>query len=82
MAKYTYLIFLLLILSCDRHIDVQPTDLPKGTIRDIPLVENRQLMLDVGRKYFSMDYLKIIIRNMAWYKLNTLHLHFTEWSGF
>ncbi|NQY51029.1 MAG: family 20 glycosylhydrolase [Colwellia sp.] len=29
-----------------------------------------------------MYYLKRIIRNMAWYKLNTLHLHFTEWLGF
>jgi len=62
--------------------DVSNHGLPKGTIRDIPLVENRQFMLDVGRKFFSMDYLKRTIRNMAWYKLNTFHLHFTEWSGF
>ena len=26
IAKYSYLISLLLILGCDRHIDVQPTD--------------------------------------------------------
>ena len=40
------------------------------------------LMQNVVWKDFSMYYLKIIIRKMAWYKLNTLHLHFTEWSGF
>ena len=40
------------------------------------------LMKNVVWKDFSMYYLKRIIRNMAWYKLNTLHLHFTEWLGF
>ncbi len=62
--------------------DGDKNKLPKGSIRDFPKVENRQFMIDLGRKYFSMDYLKKSIRNMAWYKLNAFHLHFTDWSGF
>jgi hexosaminidase len=54
----------------------------KGEIKDAPLVQTRTVMLDVGRKYFSMDYLKKTIRNLAWYKYNSIHLHFTDWNGF
>lgn len=56
--------------------------LPKGVIHDHALLADRGFMIDVGRKYFEMDYIKRTLRTMAWYKLNTLHLHFTEWSGF
>lgn len=56
--------------------------IPKGKIRDYPLVKERAFMIDIGRKYFSMDYIKKTIRNMAWYKLNVFHIHFTDWSGF
>ena len=62
--------------------DENKSKLPKGNIRDFPKIQNRQFMIDLGRKYFSMDYLKTSIRNMAWYKLNAFHLHFTDWSGF
>ncbi|NQY36371.1 MAG: beta-N-acetylhexosaminidase [Alteromonadaceae bacterium] len=62
--------------------DANRHKLPKGIIRDFPTIKNRQYMIDLGRKYFGMDYLKKTIRNMAWYKLNAFHLHFTEWSGF
>lgn len=56
--------------------------IPKGSIRDIPLIKERSFMLDIGRKYFEMDYLKKTIRNLAWYKYNRFHMHFTDWSGF
>ncbi len=57
-------------------------ELPKGEIIDYPEVATRAFMIDAGRKYFEMNYLKKTIRNMAWYKLNTLHMHFTDWNGF
>ncbi|MFJ2703610.1 family 20 glycosylhydrolase [Streptomyces sp. NPDC087428] len=60
-----------------RHVSV-----PRGTARDWPDIEQRAQMLDVGRKYFPLSYLKTQIREMAWQKLTTFHLHLTDWSGF
>lgn len=58
------------------------TNIPKGEINDFPKITERAFMLDIGRKYFSMNYIKKTIRNMAWYKLNVFHIHFSDWSGF
>ncbi len=56
--------------------------LAKGKIEDQPTINERAFMLDIGRKYFEMDYLKKTIRQLAWQKMNTFHMHFTDWSGF
>ena len=56
--------------------------LPKGTATDHPQKGHRSVMLDLGRKYWSMEFLQDTIRRMSWHKLNILHLHFTEWSAF
>ncbi|MCW8863489.1 MAG: beta-N-acetylhexosaminidase [Colwellia sp.] len=56
--------------------------LSKGQGIDSPDFKVRGIMLDVGRRYFEMEYLESLMRNMAWFKLNTLHLHFTDWVGF
>ncbi|UOB16041.1 beta-N-acetylhexosaminidase [Abyssalbus ytuae] len=56
--------------------------IPKGKITDFPMIKERAFMLDIGRKYFSMDYIKKTIRNMAWYKQNVFHIHFSDWCGF
>jgi N-acetyl-beta-hexosaminidase len=56
--------------------------LPGGMGQDYPAFAQRGLMLDVGRKYWSVDYLKALMRTMAWLKLNVLHLHFNDWSAF
>ncbi|MER5275750.1 family 20 glycosylhydrolase [Streptomyces sp. NPDC002809] len=63
-------------------LDDHRTSIPRGTARDRPGVEQRAQMLDVGRKYFPLSYLKEQIREMAWQKLNTFHLHLSDWSGF
>lgn len=62
--------------------DPEHRKLPKGYIKDSPLVNERAFMIDVGRKFYSVPYLKKTIRDMAWYKLNVLHLHLSDWSGF
>ncbi len=54
----------------------------KGTVRDYPQYRERGFMIDVGRKYFEMDYLEKLIRKLAWQKMNFIHIHFTEWNGF
>ncbi|GIL27206.1 family 20 glycosylhydrolase [Actinocatenispora comari] len=55
---------------------------PRGTAVDSPNVGTRGEMIDVGRKYYPVDYLKQQIRQLAWYKENTLHLHLSDWRGF
>jgi hexosaminidase len=54
----------------------------RGNGYDYPAYKERGVMLDVGRKFFEVAYIKKSIRDLAWYKLNFLHLHFTEWHSF
>ncbi|GAB3533409.1 hypothetical protein GCM10027403_07310 [Arthrobacter tecti] len=56
--------------------------LTAGTALDTPDQPMRQVMLDAGRKYWEIDYLKNLIRQMSWNKLNTLYLQFSDSEGF
>ncbi len=58
------------------------TSVPKGVTTDWPTYPYRGLMVDVGRKYFTVEWLKHEMRLMAAVKLNVLHLHFTDDEGF
>lgn len=55
--------------------------IPKGYIRDYPEYELRGGMMDVARKYFSLDYIEEIGKYMSWFKLNTLSLHINDCGG-
>src|SRR6478736_2766332 len=44
--------------------------LPTGTIRDFPNYKWRGVMLDVSRHFFSVEDVKRLIDEMAYYKLN------------
>lgn len=59
----------------------QSNNLPKGVIEDYPLFKKRGFMLDVGRKYFPIEYLYDCVRIMAYYKMNTFQIHLND-SGF
>lgn len=60
----------------------QRLTIPAGTARDWPAKPERGLMVDVGRKYFTVDWLKQQIDEMAYLKLNYLHLHLSDNQGF
>lgn len=60
----------------------QDTKIQNGLIRDYPKYAERGFMLDIGRKYFEIEYIETLIRKLAWMKMNFIHLHFTEWNGF
>ncbi|WP_042378365.1 discoidin domain-containing protein [Streptacidiphilus melanogenes] len=60
----------------------QSASIPAGTARDEPDSVERGLMVDVGRKYFSVAWLQNQIKDMAYAKLNYLHLHFSDNLGF
>lgn len=55
--------------------------IPKGYMRDYPEYVLRGGMMDVARKYFSLDYIEEIGKYMSWFKLNTLSLHINDVGG-
>lgn len=56
--------------------------LPAGETLDAPGQAMRGGMIDAGRKFWSVDYLKDLIRRMSYQKLNMLNLHLVESEGF
>jgi len=58
--------------------DRSKTHIPKGIARDYPQYAERGFMLDVGRKFFSINALEDYVKLMAWYKMNDFHLHFND----
>lgn len=52
--------------------------LPVLTINDKPRFGYRGLMLDCSRHFWTIDNLKETIDQMAFFKLNTLHMHLTD----
>ncbi|WP_328296500.1 family 20 glycosylhydrolase [Streptomyces sp. NBC_00435] len=60
----------------------QSLAVPGGTARDWATKGERGLMVDVGRKYFTLDWLRQEIREMAHLKMNYLHLHLSDDKGF
>lgn len=57
------------------------TTLESGVVIDAPVYAERSVMIDVGRKYYSPEWIKNLLREMAWNQLNTLHLHLTDNEG-
>lgn len=55
--------------------------LPAGTVKDFPAYDYRGFMVDVGRHYFPVDYLKEIIDILAMHNINYFHWHLTEDQG-
>lgn len=56
-------------------------ELPKGKLRDFPDYSIRGFMMDCGRKFIPMDYLKDLAKIMSYYKMNTLQIHLND-NGF
>jgi len=54
---------------------------PCVTIEDKPRFRWRGMHLDVGRHFFSKDFVKKYIDVLASYKMNTFHWHLTEDQG-
>ena len=51
------------------------------SIQDAPRFAYRGLMLDCGRHFFSVEFIKQYIDFLALHKLNTFHWHLTEDQG-
>jgi hexosaminidase len=53
-----------------------------GIARDWPDYPERGLMVDVGRKYFSLAWLESHLRELAYLKYNYFHFHLSDTFGF
>lgn len=56
-------------------------ELPKGHTLDYPTQRVRGAMLDLGRRYWSPDYLRELLDDLEWRRFNRLHLHLTDWNA-
>lgn len=56
-------------------------EIPAVEITDWPRFPWRGIMLDVGRHFFSVDFIKHLLDVMAFHKLNVFHWHLTEDQG-
>ncbi|WP_316839098.1 family 20 glycosylhydrolase [Pedobacter gandavensis] len=53
----------------------------KGESRDYPKYAVRGLVLDVGRKFFTIDFLREYVKMMSYYKMSEFHIHLND-NGF
>ncbi|MFD9355816.1 family 20 glycosylhydrolase [Streptomyces sp. NPDC060031] len=60
----------------------QSASVPAGTAVDWPAKAERGLMVDQGRKFFTVDWLKQHIKELAYLKLNYFHFHLSDTYGF
>jgi len=58
-----------------------PWKLANGVVRDFPAYGYRGSMLDVARHFFTVDEVKRLIDQLAYYKFNVLHLHLSDDQG-
>jgi len=58
--------------------DAMHRSLPKGISRDYPKYEVRGFLLDVGRKYFTIDFLRDYVKLMSYYKMSDFQIHLSD----
>ncbi|MFB7055297.1 family 20 glycosylhydrolase [Streptomyces vinaceus] len=60
----------------------QSPSVPAGTAVDWPAKAERGLMIDQGRKFFTVDWVEQHIKELAYLKLNYFHFHLSDTFGF
>ena len=69
---------LLQLFEQSPHDRAENVVLPSGIIIDQPQYPLRGFMIDVGRKYIPMSYLRNLVKMLAYYKMNTLQVHLND----
>jgi hexosaminidase len=59
-------------------INLYKNKIPKAIVHDYPKYKRRGFMLDVGRKFFKLQFLKDYVRIMSYYKMNEFHVHLND----
>lgn len=72
----------LLPVSLENHsYPKNSIDIPCVIVHDAPQFQHRGMHLDVGRHFFSVEFIKKYIDALAMLKMNTFHWHLTEDQG-
>ncbi|MWV42668.1 family 20 glycosylhydrolase [Paenibacillus sp. HJL G12] len=61
--------------------DAGHDQLPKGLSHDYPKYETRGLMIDVARKFYTIDFLREYVKMLSWYKMTDLQIHLNDDVG-
>ncbi|MCU6709167.1 discoidin domain-containing protein [Paenibacillus sp. J5C_2022] len=57
------------------------TRMPRGMIRDYPKYAERGFMIDVARKFYTIDFLRDYVKLMSYYKMNRFQIHLNDDVG-
>jgi hexosaminidase len=60
----------------------QGNEIEWGIAKDYPDYPERGMMIDNGRKYFSVKTMKDYIRELSYFKMNLFHWHVSDNEGF
>lgn len=72
---------LLLLLPASQPPDEHDISIPGTKVLDGPRFQWRGALLDVGRHFFSVDFIKKFLDVLAMHKINVFHWHLTEDQG-
>mmetsp|Transcript_482 Transcript_482/g.1260 ORF Transcript_482/g.1260 Transcript_482/m.1260 type:complete len:527 (-) Transcript_482:25-1605(-) len=72
---------LLLLLPPRQPPEGQDISIPGTKVLDGPRFQWRGALLDVGRHFFSVEFVKKFIDSLAMHKINVFHWHLTEDQG-
>ncbi|UNK20733.1 discoidin domain-containing protein [Paenibacillus sp. N3/727] len=61
--------------------DTEHIRMPMGITRDYPKYEDRGFMLDVARKFYTIDFLQDYVKLMSYYKMNRFQIHLNDDVG-
>ncbi|MEC0240101.1 discoidin domain-containing protein [Paenibacillus dokdonensis] len=61
--------------------DAGHDQLPEGLSHDYPKYETRGLMIDVARKFYTIDFLREYVKMLSWYKMTDLQIHLNDDVG-
>ncbi|ADE19697.1 family 20 glycosylhydrolase [Mycoplasma crocodyli] len=59
-------------------LDETHSKIEKGLIKDYPKYRLRGVSIDVGRKPMSIEMLKNFVKELSWYKMNSLQVHLSD----
>ena len=68
-----------MLLKC--FISAGKNEIPACSMSDAPDTAERTLMLDMGRKYWSVEWIENLIAQLSWMGYNGLQLHLAEDQG-
>lgn len=69
------------MMSIAQLYDAKTNALPVGSVTDQPSMAFRGLHIDVARNFRSKDFILKTLEQMAYFKLNKLHLHLADDEG-